>query len=183
MRIEPKLDEVVNGDRGMLRGIDVALQAECLVSAVGLMFAALDSLAALARPVEQPSTTRAAFLEWSEKYLRPSECLRCTSLDLYAARCGVLHTYSADSDLEREGKARRLIYEWRTGPKADAVLPLPDSAIVIEVEALRDAILEATRNFLVDSEMHPATRERVQRHLPSLLCYAPWPRLEVDIAA
>jgi hypothetical protein len=47
MRVEPKIEEVVNGPRGMLQGINVALVAECLVSAVGLMFAALDSLAAL----------------------------------------------------------------------------------------------------------------------------------------
>jgi hypothetical protein len=183
MRIEPKLYEVVNGARGVLRGIDVALEAECLVSGVALMFAALDSLAALARPVGQAGTTRADFVNWSEKYLQPSKSLGCTSLDLYAARCGVLHTYSAESDLERAGKARRLIYEWRTGPKADAVFPLPDGATVIEVEALRDAIREATGRFMVDTETDVATRERVQQHLPSLLCYAPWPRLQVDIAA
>jgi hypothetical protein len=183
MRVEPKLEEVVNGPRGMLQGINVALDAECLVSAVGLMFAALDSLAALARPIGQPDTTRADFLNWSEKYVQPSKRLGCTSLDLYAARCGVLHTYSAESDLERKGKARRLVYEWRTGPRANAVLPIPQGAVVIEVEALRDAIREAVRRFIVDSEMDPAMRERVQAHLPSMLCYAPWPRLEVDIAA
>jgi hypothetical protein len=183
MRIEPKLDEIVNGERGMLRGINVELDAECLVSGVALIFAAIDSLAALTRPVEQKRTTRAVFIEWCDKYLRPREALGCSSLEIYAARCGVLHTYSPDSDLEREGRARRLIYEWRAGPKADADFPLPKAANVIQVETLRDVLHEAARRFLIDSEIDPGTCERVREHLPSLLCYAPWPRLEVEIAA
>ncbi len=183
MRIEPQLDEVVNGKRGILRGIEVALNAECLVSAVALMFAAIDSLSALARPENQQRTTRRDFLDWSDRYLQPSKSLGCNSLDLYAARCGVLHTYSAESDLEKKGKACRLVYQWKTGPKANATHPLPDDAVVIEVEALRDVIQQAVRQFLVDSEMDRVTRERVTHHLPSLLCYAPWPRLEVELAA
>jgi hypothetical protein len=95
----------------------------------------------------------------------------------------VLHTYSAESDLEKEGKARRLVYQWKAGPNADTSLPLPPGAVTIEVEALHDAIRSAIAQFLIDSETDPSMRERVKHHLPSLLCYAPWPRLEVDVAA
>ena len=183
MRVEPKLNEVVNGARGMLRGIQIVLEAECLVSAVALMFAAMDSLAALTRPVDATDTGRTVCTEWADKYLRPSETLGCTSTDLYAARCGVLHTHSPDSRLEREGKARRLVYEWRQGPSADSAVPLPPDALVIEVEALHRALCEAVRLFLIDAEMDPSTRKLVEHHRPSMLCYAPWPRLESVVAA
>jgi hypothetical protein len=167
----------------MLRGIEVALEAQCLVSGVALIFAAIDSLAALTRPIGCPRTNRGVFIKWCETYLRPQDSVGCTALDLYAARCGVLHTYSADSDLGQSGEARRLIYRWRTGPEADAALPLPNGVIVVEVEALNTAFREAARQFLVDSEMDRETRATVQQHLPSLLCYAPWPTLEVNLAA
>ena len=35
-----------------------------------------------------------------------------SGLDLYAARCGVLHTYTMDSRLSTEGKAKRILYAW-----------------------------------------------------------------------
>jgi hypothetical protein len=183
MRIEPTLDIVVNGDRGMLRGIDVAVEASCLVSAVSLMFSTLDALAALDRPIGRASTDRSVFLKWVERYIRPAESLGCSAMDLYAARCGVLHTYSAESDLQREGKAQRLIYQWGEGPPADASVSLPKDAIVITVEALREAVRNAAHEFLIEAEMDPQTKSRVANHLPSLLCYAPWPRMEVTIAA
>jgi hypothetical protein len=34
MLVDPDLDEIANGPRGMLTGVDVCIQAQCLVSAV-----------------------------------------------------------------------------------------------------------------------------------------------------
>jgi len=133
--------------------------------------------------VRHTDTSRTVFIEWADKYLRLSETLGCTSTDLYAARCGVLHTHSPDSRLEREGKARRLVYEWRQGPSADSAVPLPPDALVIEVEALDRALREAVSLFLIDAEMNPPIRERMKHHLASMLCYSPWPRLESVVAA
>jgi len=183
MRIEPTLDEVINGKRGMLRGIEVTLKAQCLVSAVGLIFSTIDSLAALDRPLNKKRTDRHAFYGWVEKYLRPQDTLNCTVIDLYSARCGVLHSYSAESDLVNKGEAKQLIYKWRTGPQADADLPLPQGSIVIEIEKLHSALLQGIKEFIIDTEMDTDTKERVTAHLPFLLCYTPWPTLRTIIAA
>ena len=181
MRVEPKLDEVVYGKRGVLRGIEVVLREQCLVSAVALMFAAIDSLAALTRPISVLDTDKPVFLAWVDDYLRPTDRLGCTSADLYAAR--VLHTYTPDSSLQRGGLARRLVYEWRQGPDADAATLLPSDALVIQVEELHDSLQEAVRLFLIKAETDESTRERVQYHLRSMLCYTPWSRLESTVAA
>jgi hypothetical protein len=183
MRIEPRLDEIVHGKRGMLRGIAVSLESQCLVSAVGLMFMTVDALAALTRPIERSSVTRGDFIEWCDRYLDPENTLRCRSTDLYAARCGVLHAYSSESDLQRKGEARRVLYQWRGGPAPDQAISLPPESIVVIVEDLHEALLKAVRSFVVASEMDVAVRERVQKHLSSLLCYAPWPHLQVEVAA
>ena len=95
MRIEPTIKEVVYGKRGMLRGIEIALADECLVSGVALMFTAIDSVSALNRPITAPSTDSGVFQKWTDQYLEPMKTLGCTSKDhLFAARCGILHTYS-----------------------------------------------------------------------------------------
>lgn len=68
----------------------------------------------LACPAKQQIGTRADFIAWAEKYLLPESGLDCTALELYAARCGALHTMSPESQLAREGKARRVLYAWGT---------------------------------------------------------------------
>jgi hypothetical protein len=183
MRVDPHLDEVVNGERGMLRGIEVMLEEQCLMSAVALIFSTIDSLSALDRPVEAQSTCREVFIKWANEYLLKPNLLHCTAIDLYAARCGVLHTYSAESDLTRIGKAKKLIYEWRSGPDAGTAVPIPEEAVIIQVEVLHHSLREGVRRFLKDAEMKDGTRSRVTHHLPWLLCYKPWPNLSVQVGA
>lgn len=54
----------------------------------------------------------AAFVRWVDAYMLPDPRIPCTGIDVYAARCGVIHSFSADSDLSRQGRARKLSYVW-----------------------------------------------------------------------
>ena len=40
-------------------------------------------------------------------------------LDLYGARCGILHTFSAKSDMSAQGQAREIVYAWGNAKAAD----------------------------------------------------------------
>lgn len=183
MRVGPTLEEVLNGDRGMLRGIEVAVEAQCLVSAVALMFSTIDALAALTRPVEAADTSRDHFIAWTSQYLHPEGRLGCSAKDLYSARCGVLHGYTGDSRMVRNGEARSLVYEWAGGPAADKSVPLPEGALVIEVEALQSSVRKACAEFLVAAGADADIRARVEHHMAGLLCYSPWPRMHAVSAA
>ena len=183
MKVDPTLDEIVNGERGILRGVEVCLKHECLVSGVSLIFSAIDALSALTWPKSQPDTDREVFKKWVTKYLQPESYLNCNADDLYAARCGVLHTYTADSRESRNHKARPIVYQWQDGPRADASTPLPKDTLIVRVEALHNSFKTAISKFLTDCELEPPVRDCVKHHLPSLLCYAPWPRHSVQVAA
>lgn len=183
MRIEPTLDEVVNGRRGILAGVTLCLDAQCLVSALALIFSGIDALAALTRPVTRNNTDRGVFIAWVERYMLPQSELGCSAADLYGARCGVVHNYAPESQMQRNGQARRLIYQWRTGPRADEAVPLPPDALIIEVEHLHRAFENAVHLFLIDTEMDALVHERVMHHLPTLLCYRPFPVVEVRQAS
>ncbi len=106
MRTDPQLLEIVNGQRGMLKGVEACLKQQCLVSAVTLIYSSIDSLAALTRPVGQRKTNLTHFLSWLKSYLLPAARFSCAAEDLYGARCGVLHTYSPDSGIRQQGKAK-----------------------------------------------------------------------------
>jgi len=183
MLVEPKLDEVVNGKRGMLTGIRACLDAQCLVSAVTLMFSSMDALAALTRPIGQQSTNGVVFREWATRFVKPKKSLACTSEDLWGARCGVLHLYSADSDHSAKKKARRIFFQWSAGPAASASKAIPPDSLVVSVEALHEAIERGVHEFIIASEMDDDVKSKVQCHLPSLLCYEPFPALAVTLAA
>lgn len=174
MLTEPTLSEIVNGPRGMIRGIEVSVSSKCLVSAVTLMFSTVDALAALSRPQTQAETNRDIFIEWVDKYLLLTSRLQCTAIDLYGARCGVLHTYSPESGLSLRGQARPVFYQWQSGPPANSQRNLPDDAIVVEIESLQSAVQTAAHAFVSAEQSDQQIAARVAHHLPTLLCYIPW---------
>lgn len=179
MLIEPQLDEVVNGARGMLAGIQACLDAQCLVSAVTLMFSSIDALAALTRPVGQTDTRGANFQEWVERFLHPDRRLNCTSLDLWGARCGVLHTYSPESTRAFDKGAKRIFYRWREGPAADAGRRIPANSLAIVIEDLLASLVDATHDYMAELATDAELEERLTAHLSSLLCYEPYPTIAV----
>lgn len=173
MRTNPDLIEVVKGERGMLRGIEACISSQCLVSALTLVYSTIDALAALDRPSENQDSGRSDFKNWVERHLLPNSGFELPWEVLYGARCGILHTYSPDSSMARNG-VEKIVYEWRAGPAAGAEVDVPADAVVIVVEDLLDALHGAIQSFLREIERDDATAGRVQIHSASLLCYRPW---------
>lgn len=66
-------------------------------------------------------------------YLLPQREFKFSSIDLYAARCGVLHTQSPESSLYNKGKAKRISYAWGNA----SVL---DYHKTIELEGIQDEV-------------------------------------------
>jgi len=183
MRTDPDILEIVKGPRGMLRGIQVCVKNQCLVSAVALIYSCIDSLAALTRPTHQKDTTRTQFIDWVNTYLLPESFMKCAAEDLYGARCGILHTYSPDSLLRRNGHAKPLVYCWKSGPAPDAEIPMPPDAIVITVEDLMASLERAIIKFLLAIDSNPSVKSKVDHHRKELLCYKPYETITIHVAA
>jgi hypothetical protein len=183
MRTNPDLQEIVFGDRGMVRGIEACVRQQCLVSAVALIYSSIDTIAALARNDPSADTTSKEFVQWLEAYFLPSADLPCSAIDLYGARCGILHTYSQDSRKRREGKAKALVYCWRSGPAADAEIPLPPDAVVIVIEDLIEAFRHAVIRFVESCSQRPELARLVDVNLRELLCYRPCEPVTIYVAA
>jgi hypothetical protein len=173
---DPSVHEIVHGERGMLRGIDACIAALCVVSAVTLIYSAVDALAGLGAPITQARSGGPAFKAWVLKYLLPHLESALSPADLWAARCGILHAYSRHSDLSRQGDARSLVYVWRHGHHPDDRLlrrHVEEGAAVLEIEALASAFTGAVQAFQEDIERNPDLRSRVKHHVATRLCYKP----------
>ncbi|SRR6266571_1558541 len=118
--------------------------------ALALVYTIIDVLGSLER--REGEGTRKAFIRWVEAQLLPDELLPCTALDLYAARCGVLHSLTPDADLVKNGEARRLAYAWGKGSAADlreiAKRLKREDVIAIHVGDFIDAVDAAFRSYL-----------------------------------
>lgn len=128
------------------------------------------------RPVSergQRETSRSVFMEWVDTYLLPAEGLACDAIDLYGARCGVLHTYRPESALSVAGDARPIFYQWRDGPPAACERDLPANALVVNVESLFQAVRAGAEKFAAAGRANREISERIAHHLGDLLCYVP----------
>lgn len=173
MLTTPTLHEVAQGHRGMLRGVEAALDAQCMVSAVTLCYATIDALSALSRPEGQRETNRTVFIAWINNYLLPAPGLDCAAIDLYGARCGVLHTYRPESGLSATGEARPIYYQWQNGPPAAYERDLPANAVIVNVESLVQAVRTGVEKFAAAERANRQLSERIAHHMSDLLCYVP----------
>ena len=132
-----------------------------VLSCLTLLYSAIDIFASLER---QPNEgTRGSFLRWVDTYMLPNGALQFSSIDLYAARCGIVHAFSAESDLSRNGKARKIVYAWGTASVESlrqAGQALGRNEISVHLRDLIDGFGLAIVKYIDDVVDHPLQHER-----------------------
>jgi hypothetical protein len=82
-----------------------------------LLYSGIDTLGLLSAPKGIHEASGKTFTDWCEKYLlsklQTIDGEPLTALDLWAARCGVLHTSTSVSKLGREGKVHEIWYQFK----------------------------------------------------------------------
>jgi hypothetical protein len=96
-----------------LRGIGTCLTAELPEAALVLLYSGIDTFGMLAALPGSGKTTRSTFVQWCETYivsrLQSTDGEPVSGLDLYGARCGVLHTSTPVSELGRDGVTHEIL--------------------------------------------------------------------------
>jgi len=75
-----------------------------------IAYSAIDTLGLLDAPKEQVSSSGQSFKNWATAYLLVQPGINFSAVDLWGARCAVLHTSTSESDLSRSGAAKKLVY-------------------------------------------------------------------------
>jgi hypothetical protein len=139
-------------------GMHACMERKSYLSSLVLFFSAVDTLGWL--DSDDAFATKTSFVQWVERYLLPCSSLRCTALDLYAARCGLLHTFSPESALASRGEARRICWAFGgadPGTLGDVVgsEPDPELFVTLHVSDLHAAWLEGLQAFLEQLDSSP----------------------------
>ncbi len=153
----------------MLVASERCIQSRQHLPAMVLIYTLVDSLAWIAEGDIQPKV-RQRFESWVSTWLLPELmpfAPTVTPTDLYAARCGVLHTLTGDSDLSTAGQARRFVYAWGTAKASELEAIIREanqpSHVAMHYNDLHTALVRATERFLESANNDPALLARFDR--------------------
>lgn len=165
--------EFVRNNEEMLVAARRCIELGQIIPALVLMYSQIDALAWACAEHRGRSQVRANFLTWTETWLMPH--LRpliptLNPIDIYAARCGVLHTLTSDSDLSVAGHAKDLGYARGTADAAGVNLKVaterPDVAarfVMVQLEWLHEAVSKALASLQRAAVADEALRELIER--------------------
>lgn len=145
-------------------GIHTCFGQRLIAPSLILLYCSIDVAGWLwARQDSTPVARR--FIEWTEKYLLPGSALKCRAVDLFGARCGLVHTLSASSDLSAAAKARKVIYAWgnsrvETLQEMTRFGDLQRSYVAVQLEDLIVAFGRGLDRFLADLQKNPKRAAR-----------------------
>lgn len=113
-----------------------------------LIYTAMDTLA-WALYGGKIQGVRERFTSLCDNYILPGSDIQCAALELYAARCSVLHTLGWESDLSKLGKARSVFYSFGTDDPtlAQAALELTNPGQFVSLRP--DDLLVAVKGAVI----------------------------------
>src|SRR3989338_7067642 len=159
----------------IIKDIDEAFKNEIKAGCVILVFSAIDAMAALAMSAEKKNVDRTAYMEWADKYMKtePNQQYQYRPIDLYGARCGIVHRYSANSDLSDSGSC--MIFVYHDGTEHYYNEKVNNNLVAISILRLKDDFKKAVFNFLKDALNDDSLKQRIESRIESLFHYTDVP--------
>lgn len=94
----------------IIQSIDESLEKQRIVPALILIYSAIDSFSYVAEKSDKRG--RSVFKTWVKTWMLSKYPLPCNEIDIYAARCGLLHHLASESDLSNKEEAKEIFYSW-----------------------------------------------------------------------
>jgi hypothetical protein len=146
--------QILSWFKKQMEAIGTLWDAELPEAVLTIIYSGMDAFGLLAAPPAVLDANGTTFKQWCERYIVPRlqtvDGTAITAVDLYAARCGVLHTSTPLSSLEREGKARQLFYEFKGKAGINMFLNTQQKPVRLDIEKLAMAFKEGGIAFLLD---------------------------------
>jgi hypothetical protein len=108
------LDPFKNQLGTFLKAIEMCISNKLIVPALANIYCLVDIFGWLSKEDGSIKSNRIDFMNWVNLFLLPDSNLPCRAIDLYAARCAVLHTGTGNSELIKNKKAKTICYCWGT---------------------------------------------------------------------
>ena len=128
--------------------IRIVLKNKKYRAAVILILTGIDTMAYLSMPAGKKTQDCHDFIEWVDKYVLFEGREKLTGLELYIARCVILHSYSDYSSIMSMGDCRKIEYTDQSNQDETEYNPKESDKIVkISVKALTEAFFKGVDRF------------------------------------
>ena len=165
---------VPNGYQPILelyREIAKAQDADALLAALAMVFVGIDTMAWLSLPLGQTSVRRDDFCSWVDTYLKTdaSQPYHYVGIDVYAARCALLHSYGSLSDLHNKPNPPKTFGYLDNGQhRADG-----SALVLISIAVLIRDFGGALNAFLQTALHAPDLKARIDSRIEALVATMP----------
>jgi hypothetical protein len=150
----------------VVAAVQICLEKKLQMPALILIYTLMDTFAWAVYGADERSSRR-RFETWAKKWVLGHAELGCTAVDLYAARCAVLHTMTSEASLTESGEARRIAYAWGTATAEklrSAVSALEhDNIVAVHIESLFAAVREGMARMVERSDQDSRLRMRLEQ--------------------
>ena len=159
---------------GLVDEIKTCEKAGATSSAVAMAFVCMDTMTFLSLPDGRDTQGKADFIAWVNAYLRGHEDqpYQYRGLDVYGARCAMLHAFGSDSDFhEKNEDAKKFGYH--DGGKHAYDPAVDERLVIIGTASLLNDVVHAVSVFLEGCNKNADLRARVEGRLPKILATFP----------
>ena len=151
----------------LLAEIARAQDADATVAALAMVYVEIDTMALLSCPVGQKEQIRTDFIAWVDRFLKADAASKYQyeGIDVYAARCAVLHSYGSAAALHDKTNPPRKFGYTDNGPhqKDEAA-----RFVLISIAVLIHDFARAVEAFLLAIKNEPELKRRVDSRMASL---------------
>ncbi len=148
----------------LVDSIEITFSKRYFAPCLSLIYSGIDIVSSLDR---NGRNSKEAFLYWTENYLLKSGEFDCTPLEIYAARCGIIHTFTAYSGLSDKNKARKIIYSWGNADPKKVDFIKNDlgnhDTVVVHIDELKRAFGLGLDSFYGELSQNPEKAKRVAK--------------------
>ena|ERR1700683_220769 len=143
-----------------LRSVECCFGSGLPEASLTLLYSGIDTLGLLGAPPEVKEATGATFICWCEQYLvqrlKSIDGKSLTALEIYGARCGVLHTSSPVSKSSRAGECREVWYQFRGESSVNLGLNAKLEPLTVDIAHFAIAFAESGKAFVTVLNGKPA---------------------------
>jgi hypothetical protein len=155
--------------RDQIKAIDLLDRNRLSSSSLMLIYTTIDILGSVSIE-KQKSTNRECFFHFVNEYMGENLPEGVYDIDLWGARCGLLHAYSPESDHSRAQKAKQLIYACGAASKEElqyriAQQPNSDEYVAVHVDDLINALRDGCVKLIKGTKDDPLLRKRAEERV------------------
>jgi hypothetical protein len=147
-----------------------AQDAGAIIAALAMIFVGIDTMAWLSLPLGEDSVRRAHFCAWVDSYLKADQeqPYQYVGIDVYAARCAMLHHYGIMAELHNNPNPPKKFGYLDNGPHRTDGSELVLISIAVLVHDFGKAVVNFIQAALQDAELKARIDSRVQQLVSSM---------------